>query len=90
VLLEQELEPFRLAEVTGAYSRAAACGGTPRTLGGGGKGEPASFTLPAVVFADKITVDFSSKGGPKDYSGTFNEAKKCIVWPDGNKWPKTA
>ena len=34
--------------------------------GGGGTGEPASFTLPAMLQGDnKIVVDFSAKGGPK-------------------------
>mmetsp|Transcript_25012 Transcript_25012/g.39297 ORF Transcript_25012/g.39297 Transcript_25012/m.39297 type:complete len:83 (+) Transcript_25012:325-573(+) len=35
---------------------------------------------------DKIFVDFSPKGGPKDLVGKFD--KDGIVFPDGNKWSK--
>jgi len=56
-------------------------------VGGGGRGEPASYELPAMVFGDKITVDFSPKGGPKDLTGVWVDGAG-IRWPDGNTWPK--
>jgi len=55
--------------------------------GGGGRGEPKSYELPAMVFNDKITVDFSPKGGPRDLTGTFVDGVG-IKWPDGKTWPK--
>ena len=71
---------FRLAEVTG----------------GGGRGEPASFTLPAKVGMldngnEAITIDFSPKGGPKDFTGVFeinSDGTKGIRFlRDRNFWP---
>jgi len=36
---------------------------------------------------DRILVDFSPKGGPKDLEGIFDgNAPTGIKWPDGNKW----
>lgn len=72
-LLDTKIGEFQLARVTG----------------GGGRGEPTSFTLPAMVQLPdkKITIDFSPKGGPKDFSGTWDG--NGIRFPDGNKWPKT-
>jgi hypothetical protein len=66
--------------------------------GGGGRGEPKSFELPAMVFKCPgnqewggrwcITVDFSPKGGPKDFQGYYDEDKKGIRWVlDNNFWP---
>jgi hypothetical protein len=66
--------------------------------GGGGNGEPASFELPAMVFncpgnAQQggkycITIDFSPKGGPKDFQGYWDEDKKGIRFVlDNNFWP---
>jgi hypothetical protein len=35
-------------------------------LGGGGKGEPANYILPAAIIGDRtIVIDFSPKGGPR-------------------------
>jgi hypothetical protein len=34
----------------------------------------------------QIIVDFSSKGGPKDLTGIWNEHSKKIEWQDGNHW----
>eukprot|EP01082_Thalassiosira_pseudonana_P010239 g9131.t1 g9131 contig35:103283-103977(+) len=36
--------------------------------------------------ANEIFVDFSSKGGPKDLVGKWDE--NGIRWPDGNKWTR--
>ena len=71
-LLDTKVGEFRLAQITG----------------GGGRGEPASFQLPAMIqMPDKrIVIDFSSKGGPKDLPGLWD--KDGIRFPDGNKWPK--
>mmetsp|Transcript_19497 Transcript_19497/g.33097 ORF Transcript_19497/g.33097 Transcript_19497/m.33097 type:complete len:218 (-) Transcript_19497:150-803(-) len=44
--------------------------------------------LPAVVDGFTISADFSSKGGPSDLTGKFNEAKHEIDWEDGNAWEK--
>jgi hypothetical protein len=65
--------------------------------GGGGRGEPESFELPAMVFKCPdsqqggrwcITVDFSPKGGPKNFQGYFDEQKKGIRFiRDNNFWP---
>ena len=46
----------------------------------------AGFELPALVYGDRITVDFSPKGGPSGLTGTL--VADGIKWPDGNKWPK--
>ena len=50
-----------------------------KIVGGGGQGEPASFELPAMVSkvpgkqdAWQITIDFSPKGGPKDFTGYWD------------------
>jgi len=71
--------------------------------GGGGRGEPASYELPAMVYGDRITVDFSPKGGPMGLTGTFYGGATAtavgrgtapkgsaggIKWSDENFWPK--
>ena len=74
-LLETKLGPFQLAKV----------------VGGGGRGEPASFELPAMVNLNdqSIIIDFSPKGGPKDFRGVWQDDGIRFVL-DGNKWPKQA
>mmetsp|Transcript_5073 Transcript_5073/g.15028 ORF Transcript_5073/g.15028 Transcript_5073/m.15028 type:complete len:192 (-) Transcript_5073:56-631(-) len=69
-----------------------------KVSGGGGRGEPESYVLPALVYANQITVDFSvpPKGGPPGFTGTFTSypargkspAFVGIKWADGNKWPQ--
>jgi hypothetical protein len=49
--------------------------------------EEAWGPLEASVDGTKITVDFSSKGGPSDLQGVWDQTGK-IVWSDGNEWPK--
>lgn len=47
--------------------------------------------LPAVLADNTIVVDFSSKGGPSDLSGTYTAESANsagIDWADGNRWPK--
>ena len=76
-----------------------------KIVGGGGTGEPAIYELPAMVSpapgkkdAWQITIDFSPKGGPKDFTGYWDD--DGIRFPptpgqisrgetQGNKWPKT-
>ena len=78
-LLPTKLAGFQLAEVKG----------------GGGRGEPASYTLPAMVGKvngqDAITIDFSPKGGPRDFTGLFEvreDGTKGIRFiRDRNFWP---
>ena len=56
--------------------------------GGGGKGEPQSYVLPAVVIRDEeIIIDFSPKGGPKDFEGIFS-GDDIKFLKDGNVWPR--
>ncbi|KAK3275313.1 hypothetical protein CYMTET_16547 [Cymbomonas tetramitiformis] len=61
--------------------------------GGGGRGEPASFTLSGKIVGTKIFVDFSPKGGPKDFEGEFaqlSDGRQGIVWyKKSNFWPKS-
>lgn len=61
----------------------------------GGEGVPCDGTsdirwgpLPAIVDGTKITVDFSSKGGPTNLSGTYDSNENKIRWEDGNFWKK--
>lgn len=44
------------------------------------------WAVPATYSGDQITVDFSSKGGPSDFSGTYSDGK--ITWQDGNSWKR--
>ena len=77
-----------------------------RIVGAGGEGEPAKFELPAMIApvpgksdAWQITIDFSPKGGPKDFTGYWDA--DGIRFPPtprqiergntaGNKWPKAS
>ena len=61
--------------------------------GGGGRGEPESYTLPAVIIerADRqqIIIDFSAppKNGPRDFAGQWEQSGIRFL-RDGNFWPK--
>lgn len=46
--------------------------------------------LPGSVSGDSISVDFSSKGGPSDLSGSYNTTSNGIDWEDGNVWSKVS
>ena len=58
-----------------------------KVVGGGGVGEPESYELPAKVTlaadgsSPAITIDFSPKGGPKDFTGYWDG--------DGIRFPAT-
>jgi len=67
--------------------------------GGGGLGEPAAYELPGMIFKcpgnnqrggkQCISIDFSPKGGPRDFQGYWDEEKKGIRFVlDNNFWPK--
>ena len=70
-----------------------------KITGGGGKGEPAFYELPAMISPCPgrtvegrqlcITIDFSPKGGPRDFTGYWDAEAKGIRFPvDGNFWPQ--
>ena len=44
--------------------------------------------LPATVNGAQIVVDFSSKGGPSNLTGKYDEVQDKINWQDGNAWTK--
>ena len=47
--------------------------------------------LPGYTAANRVVVDFSSKGGPSDLTGKYQtspDGKEQIVWKDGNAWTK--
>jgi len=46
------------------------------------------WELPASIEGMNITIDFSPKGGPASLKGTWDGTG--IVFPDGNKWTKSA
>ena len=89
-LTNTKLGPYQLAKIVGK----------------GGEGEPAYFELPAMVSpapgkkdAWQITIDFSPKGGPKDFTGYWDaDGIKFPPTPrqiergntEGNKWPKVS
>ena len=61
--------------------------------GGGGEGEPANYTLPALVKGDRIIADFSvpPKSAPPKYAGFKGKrTEQGIEWEDGNVWPAAA
>lgn len=71
-LLDSKIGEYQLAEVAG----------------GGGIGEPKNYVLPAVVLGDRtIVIDFSPKGGPRDFVGVL-EGQNIKFLRDGNKWPR--
>ena len=59
-------------------------------IGGGGVGEPKNYVLPAAVIGDRtIVIDFSPKGGPKDFVGILDKDNGDIKFlKDGNRWPR--
>jgi hypothetical protein len=44
--------------------------------------------LPASINQASIIVDFSSKGGPSNLHGEYNQKRQAIDWEDGNSWSK--
>jgi len=72
-LLDKTVGDFRLAEV----------------VGGGGEGEPKNYVLPAAVLGDRmIIIDFSPKGGPRDFVGYLERKGDILFAKDGNRWPR--
>ncbi len=60
-----------------------------QVVGGGGIGEPKKFVLPAVVVGDRaIIIDFSQKGGPRDFTGILEKDGSIRFIRDGNRWPR--
>jgi hypothetical protein len=80
MMTNTRLGSFRLAQIKGV----------------GGRGEPASFELPAMIAPCQgrqqgtcITIDFSPKGGPREFTGFYDAKDQSIYFPvDGNRWPK--
>lgn len=57
--------------------------------GGGGRGEPADYVLPAAILGDRtIVIDFSPKGGPRDFVGVLDKNGDITFPRDGNRWPR--
>lgn len=57
-------------------------------IGGGGVGEPKNYVLPACVIGDRtIVIDFSPKGGPRDFVGVL-DGNDIKFLKDGNRWPR--
>ena len=57
--------------------------------GGGGRGEPKEYILPAVILGDRaIVIDFSPKGGPRDFAGVLESDGSIKFLRDGNRWPR--
>ena len=63
--------------------------------GGEGKGEPASYDLPAIIVERKdqqqIIIDFSvpPKNGPRDFAAVYDAKANGIRFVrDGNFWPR--
>ena len=59
--------------------------------GGGGRGEPDKYVLPAAILGDRtIVIDFSvpPKNGPKDFVGVLDDNKNLKFLKDGNVWPR--
>ena len=76
---------LRIIEVKG---NKAAISGTDGNPGCPPDGSGKAWNLEGKINGNKIFVDFSPKGGPKDLIGEWEEAAPGIRFPDGNKWPK--
>ncbi|KAL9189104.1 hypothetical protein ACHAXT_011594 [Thalassiosira profunda] len=60
-----------------------------QVFGGGGRGEPKEYVLPAVIVGDRsILIDFSPKGGPRDFAGVLDGDGSIKFIRDGNRWPR--
>jgi len=74
-LLNQKVGNYQLAEVQG----------------GGGRGEPENYVLPAVILGNRsIVIDFSPKGGPIDFAGVLVDGTDIKFLKDGNRWPRVS
>ena len=71
-----------LGDTSGDYTLA-------QVYGGGGVGEPKEYILPAVVLGNRaIVIDFSPKGGPRDFTGVLEKDGSIKFLRDGNRWPR--
>ena len=71
-----------LGETIGDYTLA-------QVYGGGGVGEPKEYVLPAIIFGNRaIVIDFSPKGGPRDFTGVLETDGSIKFLRDGNRWPR--
>jgi hypothetical protein len=60
-----------------------------QVYGGGGVGEPKEYVLPAIILGDRaIIIDFSPKGGPRDFTGVLEKDGSIKFLRDGNRWPR--
>ena len=60
-----------------------------QVFGGGGIGEPKEYVLPAVILGDRaIVIDFTPKGGPRDFTGVLEKDGSIRFLRDGNRWPR--
>ena len=60
-----------------------------QVFGGGGRGEPKEYVLPAVIVGGRsILIDFSPKGGPRDFAGVLDGDGSIKFIRDGNRWPR--
>lgn len=77
----EELSTLRVFGADAAGGEGVACDGETDVKWG---------PLPAKVHDTEIVVDFSSKGGPANLHGKYDEKNDAIVWEDGNSWKKIA
>lgn len=70
---------YPIVEVRGYDSAGAACSEPPPS-------RDDIWTVKGVLKNNQATLDFSSKGGPKDLVAKYEDGG--IVFPDGNKWTK--
>lgn len=71
-----------LGDISGDYSLA-------QVYGGGGVGEPKEYVLPAVILGNRaIIIDFTPKGGPRDFTGVLENDGSIKFLRDGNRWPR--
>lgn len=75
----EELATLRVFGADAAGGEGVACDGKTDVKWG---------PLPAKVHGNEIVVDFSSKGGPANLHGKYDEKNNAIVWEDGNSWKK--
>lgn len=76
---------LRSIDVSG---KTATLSGTDGNPGCPADGSGKEWSLKGTIDGNKIYVDFSPKGGPKDLTGTWEGESAGIRFPDGNKWVK--
>jgi len=76
---------LRKIEVAGTTAQITGTDGNP---GCPPDGSGKAWNLVGKIDGDKLMVDFSPKGGPKDLTGKWEQETPGIRFPDGNKWVK--